>query len=76
MYAWPVTLTCMDETLLTEQQLADRLQVALKTVQRWRTDGTGPPVYWAGDRPRYRWSEVEEWLKRPRREQGRERRSG
>ena len=27
-------------------------------------EGTGPPVLWAGDRPRYRRGDVDAWLRR------------
>lgn len=50
--------------LLTEQELADYCRVSLRTVQRWRNEGTGPPVLWAGDRPRYRLEDVDAWLRR------------
>ena len=55
---------CDDDALLTEQELADWLKVGLRTVQRWRYDGTGPPVLWAGNRPRYRRGDVRDWLRR------------
>jgi excisionase family DNA binding protein len=53
-----------DDPLLTEQELADYCRVSLRTVQRWRAEGTGPPVLWAGDRPRYRREDVDTWLRR------------
>jgi excisionase family DNA binding protein len=53
-----------DDPLLTEQELADYCRVSLRTVQRWRAEGTGPPVLWAGDRPRYRREDVDAWLRR------------
>jgi excisionase family DNA binding protein len=53
-----------DETLLTEQELADYCRVSLRTVQRWRAEGIGPPVLWAGNRPRYRREDVDLWLRR------------
>ena len=52
-----------DDPLLTEQELADYCRVSLRTVQRWRAEGTGPPVLWAGDRPRYRREDVDAWLR-------------
>jgi hypothetical protein len=33
-------------------------------VRRWRAEGIGPPVLWAGDRPRYRREDVDAWLRR------------
>jgi phage terminase Nu1 subunit (DNA packaging protein) len=49
---------------MTEAELADYCRVTLRTVQRWRYERTGPPVLWAGDKPRYRRAEVDKWLRR------------
>jgi DNA-binding transcriptional MerR regulator len=49
---------------MTEQELADYCRVALRTVRYWRSEGTGPPVLWAGNRPRYRKTDVDAWLRR------------
>lgn len=49
---------------MTEKELAAYLQVALRTVRHWRSEGTGPKVLWAGGRPRYRKSDVDAWLER------------
>jgi hypothetical protein len=53
-----------DDDLLTERELALYCRVSLRTVRRWRAEGTGPPVLWAGDRPRYRRGDVDAWLRR------------
>jgi excisionase family DNA binding protein len=58
------------DRLLTTAQLSERLQVSESTLRRWRTEGTGPPVVRAGRAVRYRWADVERWLK----EAGQERR--
>jgi hypothetical protein len=50
--------------LMTEAELADYCRVSIRTAQRWRTEGRGPPVLWAGNKPRYRKSEVDAWLRR------------
>ena len=50
------------EDLLTSQQLAERLQVSLPTIKRWRREGGGPPFVRAGRSVRYRASEVDRWL--------------
>jgi excisionase family DNA binding protein len=50
--------------LMTEQELADYCRVSLVTVKRWRRAGTGPPVVYAGEHPRYRKTAVDEWLER------------
>jgi excisionase family DNA binding protein len=52
------------DDLLTEAELADYCRVSLRTVRRWRAERTGPPVLWAGDRPRYRREDVDAWLRR------------
>jgi excisionase family DNA binding protein len=49
---------------MTEQQLADYLDVSLSTVVRMRAEGTGPPVVMIGRRPRYLRSEVDAWIAR------------
>jgi excisionase family DNA binding protein len=54
----------MGERLMSEQELADYLHVHVATVRKWRRAGTGPPVHWAGTRPRYRRTEVDAWLDR------------
>jgi predicted DNA-binding transcriptional regulator AlpA len=53
-----------EERLLTERQLAEYLNLSLRTVQRWRAEGTGPPVLYAKNVPRYRKAEVDAWLRR------------
>jgi excisionase family DNA binding protein len=57
-----------EDALLTEQELADYCRVSVRTVQRWRAEGIGPPVLWAGSKPRYRKSQVDDWLERRARE--------
>ena len=49
---------------LTEAEVAELLKVSVSTVRRWRTEGIGPPVLWAGGRPRYRRGDVDAWLQR------------
>jgi predicted site-specific integrase-resolvase len=52
------------DALLTTDELARELRVNPRTVRKWRNEGSGPPVLWAGGVARYRWSEVERWLRR------------
>jgi excisionase family DNA binding protein len=52
------------EQLLTEKQVAEYLNVTVRTVQRWRAEGTGPPVLYARNRPRYRKADLDAWLER------------
>jgi excisionase family DNA binding protein len=60
----------MTEELLTQQQLADELQVSVRTLERWRQEGTGPAFVRVGRSPRYRRSDIDAWLDRQRRSQG------
>jgi excisionase family DNA binding protein len=53
-----------EERLMSERELARYLNLSLRTVQRWRAEGKGPPVLWAHNRPRYRKAEVDAWLQR------------
>jgi excisionase family DNA binding protein len=57
----------MADELLTQQQLADELQVSLRTLERWRQEGTGPAFIRVGRSPRYRRSDIDAWLQRQRR---------
>ena len=52
------------DDLLTTAELAAALKVNERTVRRWRNEGGGPPVLWAGGHARYRWGDVQEWLRR------------
>ena len=54
-------LPCVDE-LLTEQEVADYCKVSVRTVKRWRAEGTGPPFLRAGRQVRYRKRDVDAWL--------------
>jgi predicted DNA-binding transcriptional regulator AlpA len=50
------------ERLLTQEELAERLQVKMRTVQTWRYQGKGPKVTKLGPLVRYRPRDVEAWL--------------
>jgi predicted DNA-binding transcriptional regulator AlpA len=54
----------MTETprLLTESELAQRLQVSVATLRRWRAAHTGPAYVQVGRFPRYLVADVSEWL--------------
>ena len=52
------------DDLLTSGELAAALKVNERTIRRWRNEGAGPPVLWAGGHARYRWSDVLTWLER------------
>lgn len=48
--------------LLTVQELADLLQVPLKTIYTWRYKGIGPPAVPVGKYLRFRPKDVAAWL--------------
>lgn len=49
--------------MLTSREVAQALKVTPSTLCRWRATGKGPRVYWLSpDSPRYRQSDVAEWL--------------
>ncbi len=49
-------------TLATPVEVAEYLQVPLKTLYQWRYQGEGPRAYRVGRHLRYRWEDVEAWL--------------
>jgi predicted site-specific integrase-resolvase len=55
----------MSDELLTQQ-----LKVSLRTLERWRQQGTGPAFIRVGRFPRYRRSDVNAWLDQQRRTGG------
>lgn len=52
------------ERLMTEAETAAYLAVHIDTLRRMRRAGIGPPYVMVGRHPRYRPSQVEEWLDR------------
>ena len=48
--------------LLTAKELADFLDVPIKTLYAWRYRGEGPIGFRAGKHIRYRWTDVEVWI--------------
>jgi excisionase family DNA binding protein len=52
----------MEDELLTTEQLADYLHVAVQTLHQWRWTDSGPPGIKVGRRVLYRRSAVEAWL--------------
>jgi excisionase family DNA binding protein len=52
-----------DDDMLTKRELAEALHVSVRTVERWRARGTGPPaVRLPGGQLRWRWADVQAWL--------------
>jgi len=50
------------DRLLTAEELADFLDVPIKTLYAWRYRGEGPVGFRAGKHLRYRWIDVEGWI--------------
>ncbi|WP_017974326.1 helix-turn-helix transcriptional regulator [Actinopolyspora halophila] len=50
--------------LATITEVADYLQVPAKTLYSWRSDGKGPTGYRIGRHIRYRWDDIDEWLRK------------
>lgn len=50
------------ERLLSAQELADYLEVPVKTIYTWRHRNTGPRGFRIGKHLRYRWGDIEAWL--------------
>ena len=48
--------------MATPAEVADYLQVPVKTLYQWRYQGEGPRAYRVGRHLRYRWEDVEAWL--------------
>ena len=50
------------DILLSPHQVQEWIGLSTKTLQKRRTDGTGPKFIKVGNSVRYRWSDVEKWL--------------
>ena len=46
---------------LSTNELVERLRVSRSTLERWRTNGVGPPFIKVGSRVIYRIGDVEDW---------------
>ncbi len=51
-----------DDRLLTAEDLANFLDVPIKTLYAWRYRGEGPVGFRVGKHVRYRWTDVERWI--------------
>jgi len=58
------TAPAAQERLITQDELADLLQVPVRTIEDWRQNDYGPPCIRLGRRVRYRVRSVYEWLDR------------
>jgi excisionase family DNA binding protein len=50
------------EPLIDVQQLADYLDVPVKTLYAWRYRREGPPAFRVGRHLRYRRTDINEWI--------------
>lgn len=50
------------ERLMSVQELADYLDVPVKTIYAWRYHGHGPRGFRVGRHVRFRWHDVQVWL--------------
>jgi excisionase family DNA binding protein len=48
--------------LATSEDVAEYLQVSIRTVEDWAYRGRGPVFVMAGDQRRYRWEDVDAYL--------------
>jgi excisionase family DNA binding protein len=53
----------MMQVLIRAAELAERLHVSLRTLERWRVEGGGPPYTRAGRIVLYDWDDVTAWLR-------------
>ena len=52
----------MGDKMISPTELADMLNVSVRTVYTWKSNGTGPRAIKVGKHIRYRTSDVEQWL--------------
>lgn len=52
----------LSDRLLTVDEVAEWLQVAVRTIYAWRVRGVGPPAIRVGGQLRFRRSDIERWL--------------
>lgn len=50
------------ERLLSVEELADYLEVPVKTIYTWRHRNTGPKGFRVGKHVRFRWRDVQAWV--------------
>ncbi len=54
----------LNEVLLIEQEVAPILRVSIRTLQKWRVNGKGPPFIRVSARAiRYRRSDLDAWVR-------------
>jgi predicted DNA-binding transcriptional regulator AlpA len=66
----PATAAAGDEIIIgerrfiSERRVAAMLGYSLRTLQRWRTEGKGPPSTKIGRKPFYELTELQKWIDR------------
>ncbi len=50
------------EPMISRGEVAARLDIPMRTLNRWASLGTGPRYYRLGRHARYRWTEVLAWV--------------
>lgn len=55
-------MTTVNYTHLTPQQVAERLQISVRLLEKWRHRRTGPRFVKVGHLVRYPIEDVEQWL--------------
>lgn len=58
----PSEHTRRNERLMSVKELADYLDVPVKTIYAWRYHGEGPRGFRVGRHVRFRWHDVQSWL--------------
>jgi predicted DNA-binding transcriptional regulator AlpA len=56
------SVAAQPRSLARPAEIADFLQVPVKSLYQWRYEGKGPRAYRVGRHLRYRWEDVESWL--------------
>lgn len=52
-----------DNQLLTVEELAEFLDLPVRTLHAWRYRGEGPEGFRVGKHVRYRWSDADPWIR-------------
>jgi excisionase family DNA binding protein len=48
--------------LMTKTDLSKKLKASLRTISRWMSEGRLPPPRYIGRTPRWRESEIDQWI--------------
>jgi hypothetical protein len=67
-------LSALREGYWTQPEFAAQVKRTERTLERWRSEGKGPPVTWLGQEPIYRIEAAQAWLRSLEKPMPRERR--